>query len=91
MGNREWSEFLKVCLALHVDITCTANFTAVLKAEVETCMRLLGVEKVNELGPQHVSCQTLSACSLLIVYRSILDWLSRRYTTALQIYHGPSL
>jgi isopentenyl diphosphate isomerase/L-lactate dehydrogenase-like FMN-dependent dehydrogenase len=28
---------------------------AVLKAETETCMRLLGVEKVSELGPKHVS------------------------------------
>jgi L-lactate dehydrogenase (cytochrome) len=27
----------------------------VLKAETETCMRLLGVEKVSGLGPQHVS------------------------------------
>jgi len=27
----------------------------VLKAEIDTCMRLLGVEKVSELGPKHVS------------------------------------
>lgn len=27
----------------------------VLKAEIETCMRLLGVEKVSELSPKHVS------------------------------------
>jgi hypothetical protein len=27
-------------------------------------MRLLGVEKVNELSPQHVSCQTLLLVSL---------------------------
>ena len=27
----------------------------ILKAETETCMRLLGVEKVSELGPKHVS------------------------------------
>lgn len=27
----------------------------VLQAEIETCMRLLGVEKVEELGPKFVS------------------------------------
>lgn len=33
------------------------NFV-VLKAETETCMRLLGVDKVSELGPKHVGfCQ----------------------------------
>lgn len=32
------------------------NDCVVLKAETETCMRLLGVEKVSELGPKHVSC-----------------------------------
>ena len=26
-----------------------------MKAEMETCMRLLGVEKVSDLGPRHVS------------------------------------
>ena len=31
------------------------NCVLVLKAETETCMRLLGVEKVSELGPKHVS------------------------------------
>jgi hypothetical protein len=30
-----------------------------LKAETETCMRLLGVETVSELGPKHVSRQML--------------------------------
>lgn len=28
---------------------------AVLQAEIETCMRLLGVETVKELGPKFVS------------------------------------
>lgn len=32
-----------------------ADKREVLKAEVDTCMRLLGVEKVSELGPKHVS------------------------------------
>jgi hypothetical protein len=32
-----------------------ANPFAVLKAETETCMRLLGVGKVSELGPKYVS------------------------------------
>lgn len=27
----------------------------VLKGEIETCLRLLGVEKISELGPKHVS------------------------------------
>jgi len=31
------------------------NCGLVLKAETETCMRLLGVEKVSELGAKHVS------------------------------------
>ena len=31
------------------------NDLLVLKAEIDTCMRLLGVEKVSELGPKHVS------------------------------------
>jgi len=29
---------------------------AVYKEEIETCMRLLGVEKVGELGLKHVCC-----------------------------------
>ncbi len=32
-----------------------ADNLIVLKAETKTCMRLLGVEKVSELGPKHVS------------------------------------
>ncbi|KAK4632499.1 Cytochrome b2, mitochondrial [Fulvia fulva] len=31
----------------------------ILKAETETCMRLLGVEKVGELGPQHVNARAV--------------------------------
>jgi len=27
----------------------------VLKGEIETCLRLLGVEKISDLGPKHVS------------------------------------
>ena len=32
----------------------TTSYT-VMKEETETCMRLLGVETVEQLGPQHVS------------------------------------
>ena len=31
----------------------------ILKAETETAMRLLGVEKVSELGPQHVNARAV--------------------------------
>jgi L-lactate dehydrogenase (cytochrome) len=31
----------------------------VLKAETETCMRLLGVEKVEQLGMQHVNTRAV--------------------------------
>lgn len=37
----------------------------VLKAETETCMRLLGVENVSELGPRHVSGIPRNISSLL--------------------------
>jgi hypothetical protein len=36
-------------------LTVIDNDPIVLKAETETCMRLLGVEKVSQLGPKHVS------------------------------------
>jgi L-lactate dehydrogenase (cytochrome) len=36
----------------------------ILKAEIETTMRLLAVEKVEDLGPQHVSFFTLPFCIL---------------------------
>jgi L-lactate dehydrogenase (cytochrome) len=32
-----------------------ARVLEILKAETETCMRLLGVERIDQLGPQHVS------------------------------------
>jgi hypothetical protein len=35
-------------------LTVVDNDPIVLKAETETCMRLLGVEKVSQLGPKHV-------------------------------------
>lgn len=31
----------------------------ILKAEIETCMRLLGVEKVSELGPKHINSRAV--------------------------------
>jgi len=31
----------------------------ILKAETETCMRLLGVEKVSELGPKHINSRAV--------------------------------
>ncbi|KAA8576887.1 hypothetical protein EYC84_006927 [Monilinia fructicola] len=31
----------------------------ILKAEMETCMRLLGVEKISELGPKHVNARAV--------------------------------
>jgi isopentenyl diphosphate isomerase/L-lactate dehydrogenase-like FMN-dependent dehydrogenase len=37
---------------------------AVLQAEIETCMRLLGVEKISDLGPKHVS---------LILHNPLID------------------
>jgi len=37
-------------------LTCVI---AVYKEEIETCMRLLGVEKVSELGLKHVCCVTV--------------------------------
>ncbi len=33
--------------------------TAVLKAETETCMRLLGVEKIEQLGPQYINTRAV--------------------------------
>jgi hypothetical protein len=40
------------------------NCPLVLKAETETCMKLLGVEKVSELGPKHV-CHSLPTFILI--------------------------
>lgn len=34
-------------------------YPLVLKAEMETCMRLLGVEKISELGPKHVNARAV--------------------------------
>lgn len=36
-----------------------ANMTVVLKAETETCMRLLGVERVDQLGMQHINTRAV--------------------------------
>ena len=34
-------------------------FSTVLKAETETCMRLLGVEKIEQLGMQHINTRAV--------------------------------
>ncbi len=41
----------------------TMSALVVLKAETETCMRLLGVENVGQLGPKHVSRRQKDPCS----------------------------
>ena len=35
------------------------SFSPVLKAETETCMRLLGVERVDQLGMQHINARAV--------------------------------
>lgn len=47
MDRRSWTPGM--CL-LRAD-----NLSAVLKAETETCMRLLGAQSINDLGIQYVS------------------------------------
>lgn len=37
----------------------TANVIVVLKAETETCMRLLGVDKVEQLGMQYINTRAV--------------------------------
>lgn len=37
----------------------TNVMTTVLKAETETCMRLLGVEKVEQLGMQYINTRAV--------------------------------
>lgn len=52
-----WSFF---CLFLWFFLSVTLlTYQLVLKAEMETCMRLLGVEKVSELGPKHVNARVV--------------------------------
>lgn len=48
-----------------------ANISIVLNDEMKTCMRLLGVDSVDQLGPQHVStpgpfCQLLDQLTLFV-------------------------
>lgn len=43
-----------ICLALIIGSMLITSIL-VLKAEIETCMRLLGVEKVEDLGPRYAS------------------------------------
>ena len=55
----------------------------VLSDETKTAMRLLGVERVEDLGPQHVRqyLDIVCKCRANQVYRSIPVWSSSRYTT----------
>ncbi len=49
---------LRGLLKVRILLNQTRDFTdkfPVLKAETETCMRLLGAEKVSDLGLKHVS------------------------------------
>lgn len=60
----------------------------ILKAEMETTMRLLAVEKTDELGPQHVSTWTTKRTSkriLTIVRRSMLGLWREMFTTDQQV------
>lgn len=64
----------------------------VLKGEIETCMRLLGVEKVHELGPRFVST---IAHTYLIGYlpsRAVTNVMQQVNTRAVErdIYDGPA-
>lgn len=55
-----WSGHLRVGdQNVLLDYFGTNNERLVLKAEMDTCMRLLGVEKVSQLGPKHVSKHVL--------------------------------
>lgn len=40
-------------------VVCDANEFIVLKAETETCMRLLGVERVDQLGMQYINTRAV--------------------------------
>jgi hypothetical protein len=64
-------ELLKVSLISFMFGEPVLMLFLVLKAETETCMRLLGVEKVSELGPKHVSLFfPLHAWQKLMISRS---------------------
>ena len=58
----------------------------ILKAEVETCMRLLGVERVEELGLQHVGRQLLDSLLKLTTSRSTLARQNMRSTMVRLIF-----
>jgi hypothetical protein len=48
----------------------------VLKAETETCMRLLGAKSVAGLGPKFVSILVLSQLGnfILIAFNPLMNW-----------------
>lgn len=60
------------------------TFRLVLKGETETCMRLLGVERVIDLGPKHVRCLLLFSMAKLTFIRSIRVLSSAIYMMAMQ-------
>jgi len=59
----------------------------VYKEEIETCMRLLGVEKFSELGLKHVSLTKLSVSDIIM-----LIYMPQVNARALErdIYDGPA-
>lgn len=57
MGRRVWRERRRVgCVALHRDVTLTRT---VLHEEMRTWMRMLGVTRLDQLGPQYVDISKL--------------------------------
>lgn len=66
--------------------------STVLKAEVETCMRLLGVERIDQLGPQHVSLSFPSLRLNNLFVNLMLTPPNQVNTRALEreIYDGPA-
>ena len=45
--------------AQHTSERSNADSTLVLKAETETCMRLLGVERTDQLGMQYINTRAV--------------------------------
>lgn len=62
------------------------NYLKVLKGEIETAMRLLGVEKISDLGMKHVSDfekkTILMKFRVLIIIRSTHEQSSGTFMTA---------
>jgi hypothetical protein len=54
-----WAGCWRVSFRFYVLVMCANSAVLVLKAETETCMRLLGVEKVEQLGMQHINTRAV--------------------------------